>query len=156
MLEVHETVRRDADWPASLFCTLCGIWTVYDPGSPGNPGCPWSPVDAQNTQSACRKRSGGLCFFTSTFISFGSWVPSLSPGSWTSRRSRDGAVSCDKAQSHMVIQQSRLFRPRSREVMLTSKEVHEVHRDVSMGADDTAVTRWTGGPRRTGGTLMHP
>lgn len=40
--------------------------------------------------------------------------------------------------------------------MLTFKEVHEVGRDVSIGANDTAVTRWTGGPRWTRGTLMHP
>lgn len=37
--------------------------------------------------------------------------------------------------------------------MLTSEEVHEVSCDVAIGTDDTAVTRWSGGPRWTRGAL---
>lgn len=35
--------------PASLFCNLCGIWTVYVPGIPGKPGRPGSPVIIQHS-----------------------------------------------------------------------------------------------------------
>lgn len=39
--------------PVSLFCTRCGICTVYDPGSPGKPWRPGSPVKIQDSQIVC-------------------------------------------------------------------------------------------------------
>lgn len=96
--------------PASLFCILCGIWTVYEPGSPGKPGWPGSPVDKQNiiqtlimfiSVKARRVCSVSSALYECTLLSPRSWVPSFSLWSRASCRARDGAIRCARAKAQI-------------------------------------------------------
>lgn len=95
--------------PASLFCTLCGIWTVRGAGIPGKPGGPGSPVIKPNLFALVLwKISTKAAEFHQvcanlTLVSFGSWVPSLSLWTWASWRAGNGAVSWENKTSRLKI-----------------------------------------------------
>lgn len=144
--------------PASLFCTLCGTWTAYDPGSPGSPGRPGSPVVTRNSwrlttwissQSARSSRNVPLSPLGPGYplSPFGPGFPG-SPGMVPWAAHKQNWKRNPILQTSSWIEQQKLWW-----CLLTSEELHEVGGHVAIGTDDPAVTRWPRRSRWTRGAL---